>query len=94
MNSIMRKQEINQEICCKQNGRIALMAEQRFEAPWLQVLPKAFGIVSSARVKCGKSKIEKQNLNGASPIPLHKEQMLATKKLPRISRMHTNKNHS
>lgn len=31
----------------KQNGRITPMAEQRFEAPWLQVLPKAFGIVSS-----------------------------------------------
>jgi hypothetical protein len=37
MNSMMRKQEINQEICCKQNGRIAPMVEHCVEAAAVQV---------------------------------------------------------
>ena len=32
------------------------------------------------KAKHGKSPIEKPNLNGASPMSLHKEQMLVTKK--------------
>jgi hypothetical protein len=35
---------------------------------------------TDAKIKCGKSKIEKQNLNGASLMSLLNEQMLVNKK--------------